>query len=224
MEHKLLTGILLGVGAMVATALEANLKGFTGVDFFENVFYKMDVPMAIVDIEGRPFLMNNAAERFFEYTTQELRHKKFEEFTHPEDIATDVKLFNEILDGKREKYFITKRWITKSGRTVWGLLTVTPIESGDSLIGVLAVVNPMAVEHDDLPTKREPQKLTPLPKKSDNFIITAIKEFGLIQHPFRVAWALGTTLFFMYMFAGGGIQAAGRLFEVVMTNAFGWTF
>lgn len=213
MLDNTLVGAMIGFSTLVATSIE-NLQGITTVDFFRTVFKELPIPMAVVDIEGRPYLLNHAAETFFEYTQDELRRKTFSEFTHPEDINTDELLFKQIMDGTRDHYGITKRWITKTGKTVWGGLSVVPLRSdvGD-MIGVVALVTPIRVQHpNEKPAEAPKNKLSPLPKKSDNFAIVALKELAMMPHPYKAVGALCVLLMAFWMFVGDGAE---QLIELV---------
>lgn len=61
------------------------------------------------------------------YSRDELLKLTFKDFTHPDDLATDLDLFSELTAGKRESYEIEKRYIRKDGKTIWAILSVTAI-------------------------------------------------------------------------------------------------
>ncbi|MBZ0266053.1 PAS domain S-box protein, partial [bacterium] len=81
--------------------------------------------IALVNGEGKPEFNNRAIQDLLGYSAEELSTKSFTEFTHPEDLDLDWKLFQELLDGKRKAYSIEKRYFHKDGDTIWAKLLVT---------------------------------------------------------------------------------------------------
>jgi signal transduction histidine kinase/CheY-like chemotaxis protein len=49
----------------------------------------------------------------------------FADYTHPDSLAADLKLFQELIAGKRDHYEIEKLYIHKDGRLVWGRLIIS---------------------------------------------------------------------------------------------------
>lgn len=91
---------------------------------FRRLFQDAATGIAVTTPEGR-FLEANAAYcRMMGYSPEELREKTFVELTHPEDRARNLELIRELLDGKRESVVIEKRYLTKTGDTVWGRVSV----------------------------------------------------------------------------------------------------
>ena len=98
---------------------------------FRTIFENAGVGAALVDWKGHPIKCNPTLQRMLGFTEDELRNKAFSEFTHPDDIDRDWKLYTEVLAGKRDKYEIEKRYITKDGRVVWGNLIVSLMKNKD---------------------------------------------------------------------------------------------
>ncbi|HXT11309.1 MAG TPA: PAS domain S-box protein [Candidatus Angelobacter sp.] len=94
---------------------------------FRAIFEAAAMGIAVVDSTGRGVKWNRAIERFLGYSETELRRMPFSEFTHPDDLQTDLDLYHEVLSGKRDYYQIEKRYITKDRRIVWARLTVSLI-------------------------------------------------------------------------------------------------
>jgi signal transduction histidine kinase/ActR/RegA family two-component response regulator len=49
----------------------------------------------------------------------------FSEFTHPEDRAADMELYQQLIQSARKSYQIEKRCVRKDGQVVWGRLSVS---------------------------------------------------------------------------------------------------
>jgi PAS domain S-box-containing protein len=65
------------------------------------------------------------------YTRDELLRLGFQDITCPEDLAPDLALLQECLDGKRSSYSLEKRYRHKDGRMVWAQLTVALVRTAD---------------------------------------------------------------------------------------------
>ena len=91
----------------------------------EIVFNESPMGIALVGVEGHPILTNPALQEMLGYTADELGRMHFKEFTHPEDCAKDLALYEDVIQGKREGYQLEKRYIRKDAKVVWARLTVT---------------------------------------------------------------------------------------------------
>jgi PAS domain S-box-containing protein len=94
---------------------------------FRAMFERSGSGMALVDVAGRLLECNPALQAILGYSEKELCAMTFTEFTHPEDVATDWSLYQELFAGRRTAYELEKRYITKDGRTIWGQLIVTMV-------------------------------------------------------------------------------------------------
>ena len=138
-DGSLVIAILSSIAALIG-----NIKTGLGDTFLKDVFYKLDVPMAIVGADGKALHVNRAMERLLEYSESELRRMHFREFTADEDKDKDTELFQEILDGKRNDYWITKTWISKRNHRITGVLQVMVLREDDgSIKTTIAVVQPL---------------------------------------------------------------------------------
>ncbi|MBI4545889.1 MAG: diguanylate cyclase, partial [Gemmatimonadetes bacterium] len=75
--------------------------------------------------QGHPVESNPVLQKMLGYSADELRAMVFTDFTHPEDVAADWRLFQEVVEGRRDHYQIEKRYIRKDGQVVWGRLTAS---------------------------------------------------------------------------------------------------
>jgi PAS domain S-box-containing protein len=91
------------------------------------IFDNAAIGIALVNPEGRPVESNPALQKMLGYRGDELQQMSFAEFTHPDDLAEDSALAQEIFEGKRDYYQIEKRFIKKNGEIMWGNLTASVI-------------------------------------------------------------------------------------------------
>ncbi|CBN59206.1 PAS domain S-box protein [Kamptonema sp. PCC 6506] len=92
---------------------------------FRKAFDNTVVGMCLVSPEGKYFKVNASLCNFLGYTEAELLDLRFQEITHPDDVANNLKFANQILAGEINSYNIEKRYFTKQGQLVWGLLSVS---------------------------------------------------------------------------------------------------
>jgi PAS domain S-box-containing protein len=98
---------------------------------FRTIFEGAAVGVALADMEGRLIEANPALQKFLRYSEEELLGMTFTQVTHPEDVATDVRLYRELKADQRRHYQIEKRYIRKDGEVVWGHLTVSLVRGAE---------------------------------------------------------------------------------------------
>ncbi|ACK70451.1 multi-sensor signal transduction histidine kinase [Gloeothece citriformis PCC 7424] len=94
-----------------------------------SMFENAAIGIAFVDLEGKPFKSNPALEKFLGYRSSELAQMSFTEFTYPEDIMTDLLLYQDLFTSNKNSYQMEKRYIRKDGQGVWGHLTVSLVRN-----------------------------------------------------------------------------------------------
>lgn len=92
---------------------------------FRSIFEKAGVGIALADLGGRIMESNSAYQKMLGYTADEIKGRRFTEFTHPEDAGRDLKLFQELLANTRDLYQVEKRYVRKDGGLAWANTTVS---------------------------------------------------------------------------------------------------
>jgi PAS domain S-box-containing protein len=100
---------------------------------FRAIFENSGSGMALVDMQGHPVECNPALQNLLGYSEEELCGMAFTEFTHPDDRELDWGLYSELTAGKRDKYEIAKRFITKDGHLIWANLIVSLVKDRDGI-------------------------------------------------------------------------------------------
>ncbi len=90
---------------------------------FRKTFEQATVGITHVALDGRFIKVNSALCKFLGYDSQELLQMKFQDLTHPEDLALDEKYMPQIMTGEMESCTYEKRYIHGSGSIVWANLT-----------------------------------------------------------------------------------------------------
>ena len=73
----------------------------------------------INDREGRLIESNAAHQRMCGYSAEELKGTKFTDYTHPDDIAKNLELYEQLGSDKLQSYEMEKRYIRKDGEIIW---------------------------------------------------------------------------------------------------------
>lgn len=89
---------------------------------FRAIFGGAALGIALCEPSGELLVGNPALHKMFGYSDIELRQRTI---THPDDIATDFNLYQQLLAGSIPSYQMEKRYFHKSGRLVWGRLSVS---------------------------------------------------------------------------------------------------
>ena len=91
---------------------------------FQAIFDNAALGIALSNPSGEILLSNPALQQLLGYSEQELRERTV---AHPEDVARDLHLYQELLSGSRSSYQLEKRYFHKNGNLVWGRLSVSLI-------------------------------------------------------------------------------------------------
>ena len=76
------------------------------------------IGLVIGDLQGQCVESNRAMQTMLGYSEQELRNMPFTTFTHPDDLALEIPLFEAIMAGERSQYEVQKRYIRKDGQII----------------------------------------------------------------------------------------------------------
>jgi two-component system sensor histidine kinase UhpB len=98
---------------------------------FRQSFESAAIGKAIVSLDGRWLKVNRALCELLGYPEAELRNETFQSITHPDDLAEDLLLVNQLLTGETRSYQLEKRYIHRSGRVINTLLSVSLIRDGN---------------------------------------------------------------------------------------------
>ena len=98
---------------------------------FRTILESAAIGISVNTSEGRPILSNPALEKMLGYTGDELRTMNYLQFTHPDDRQSETRLMADLIAGRIDSYRVEKRYICKSGRMMWGRLTVSLLHQPD---------------------------------------------------------------------------------------------
>jgi two-component system, cell cycle sensor histidine kinase and response regulator CckA len=115
----------IAIGQDITERKQVERKVLESEKRFKAIIEQSPIAIALLDMKGHPVVSNAALSRMVGYSTDELSHMTFAEFTYPEDAEKDVSQFNALLEGKISEYNMEKRYVHKNGDLVWGNLHVT---------------------------------------------------------------------------------------------------
>jgi len=179
---------------------------------FNGAFNTAPQGMAIVNLDGRWLEVNGALCRMLGYSREELLQLDFQHITHPDDLAKDLALLQQLLDGVIADYQLQKRYIDKRGRVLWILLSVSLVRDAQGLpLHFVSQIQDITERFEAEMRLREREEY--LSTLLDNVIdaIVAIDETGLIETFNPAAERL-----FGYAKAG----AVGQSFKILMPERY----
>ncbi len=125
--------------ALLAAGL-APAAGLSGYEqLFKSIFECSAAGMLVLDLAGKCVCVNQAFCDLVGYTAEEVMARTVAELTHPDDAAVSRKMLQRLASGEAKFSQLEKRYLHKSGRPVWALLTAVLIPRSDGLPPVLAV-------------------------------------------------------------------------------------
>jgi PAS domain S-box-containing protein len=95
------------------------------------VFEEGPLGVALIGVDYRFVKANEALCKMIGYDEAELVQKSFADFTHADDVGTDLELAARLFKGEIPSYRIQKRFLKKNGEIIWTNLTASMIHASD---------------------------------------------------------------------------------------------
>ncbi len=109
--------------------------------WFRSIFENVNTGIVSIDSSGKLTSFNEAFSAMLGYDAEALKGMHVADFTHSDDFKLQAVFFDEILDGKRNHYHITKRYIANHGRILWADVSAAVIRDADGqAANVVAVI------------------------------------------------------------------------------------
>jgi len=99
---------------------------------FKDAFDHAVIGMALVNPEGQWLLVNPSLCGILGYTEEELFPLAFQDFTHPEDLETDLSSIRQLIAGEMFSYQAERRYRRRTGEYVWVLQSVSLVRDDDA--------------------------------------------------------------------------------------------
>lgn len=95
---------------------------------FQAIFEQATIGFIIVDAISRNHInVNDKYCKMLGYTKEELLNKDLTFCTHPDDKEGIIKQLKNLNSGKIKEYTTEKRYFTKSGKTIWVNMSISPL-------------------------------------------------------------------------------------------------
>jgi len=99
---------------------------------FKGIFDHAAIGIARVNSRtGMLLEVNRYLCEFSGYSAEELMHKKIKSLIHPDDVATESRLFKLLVKGEIREIKDEKRYVCKNGSVKWGNVIITPLWERD---------------------------------------------------------------------------------------------
>jgi PAS domain S-box-containing protein len=125
------------------------------------IFHEAPMHIAIMDLDGRFLDANPAMQEMLGYSVDELRGIAYTEVTHREDAIAHAQLTQELVDGKRDRLQLEKRYIRKDGQMVWGNLSASLVRDANGepefVIGMVQYITDRKRMKDELRARARQQ-------------------------------------------------------------------
>lgn len=118
---------------------------------FRAIFEGTAIGVALLDVRGRVMESNPALQNMLGHSAEELRGIPFTEFTHPDDVQTDMAQYQKFMKGTADSVRGERRYVRSDGDVLWTHVTLsaTGAESGEGRAAIAVV--------EDITEKREAQ-------------------------------------------------------------------
>jgi PAS domain S-box-containing protein len=95
------------------------------------MFERTPAGIAMADATGRYMRVNPVFLRMLGYTFEELAQKTIEDLTHPDDVEQTWRIFQDLVQGRRNQADYEKRLLRKNGQVIWVRNTVARLPDAD---------------------------------------------------------------------------------------------
>ena len=95
------------------------------------IFQGAAIGMSLVDLRGRALESNETLQEMLGYSRAELRQKEFPEFVYPEDRQGSSRMFEDLANGRCNRYQMELRLSGSDQRVVWGRLIASLVRGTD---------------------------------------------------------------------------------------------
>src|SRR3990170_7663788 len=120
---------------------------------FRGAFEDSPIGVALVDLDGRRFRVNQALCEMLGYSEEELCSEKYLEHIHPGDREISSKHRRETLEKGEGSYILERRYVHADGHTVWNMTSVSLIQDSQGEPSHLVCLHQDITERKEVETK-----------------------------------------------------------------------
>lgn len=136
-----------------------------------SIFEGSPIGIALLNLGGVVIEANPALERILGYSGAELRNVGISNITHIDDIESDSRLFDDLVDGTVESYQLEKRYIRKDEKVIWANVKMSYIQNvGEDFQFIIAMIEDITQQKEnDEKQKQLVARLEATNNELDNF-------------------------------------------------------
>lgn len=157
-EQAILAAAALSIGGAIVRK-QTEIAGQKSEAQLGSIFEHSSIGISLTNLDGRLIDINPALCKMLGYSREELLTMSFIDYTHPDYVAADLKLFQELVAGKLDHYQLEKNYIHKDGRLVWGRLNVSLVQDSSNkpqfAIGMIEDITERKQVESDLRDSKE---------------------------------------------------------------------
>jgi PAS domain S-box-containing protein len=107
--------------------------GLENYQIYKIVTEEGPMAIAVVEKSGKLKYVNQQFADLLGYTVEELQQKTFQEITHPDDLNSDLEMYEKLCNKEITSYSLQKRYYCRRGEIVWANLHVSIASEKDDL-------------------------------------------------------------------------------------------
>ncbi|WP_424494879.1 PAS domain S-box protein [Salinimicrobium sp. GXAS 041] len=111
----------------ITEQMHLQMKASENAKRFMSAFEYSPNGMGVVSMQGEWLMVNQNLANMFGYTKEEFLQKRSRDLIHPKDLKKDTLELKELLNLERDTYSVEKRFLSKSGKIIYGMLYVSVI-------------------------------------------------------------------------------------------------
>ncbi|HUO14888.1 MAG TPA: PAS domain S-box protein [Verrucomicrobiae bacterium] len=136
---------------------------------YRTTFEGAAIGVAHVHPDGQWLRVNDCVCKITGYTASELLQMRFQDITHPDDLAADLALTQKLRDGALNTFSMEKRYIRKDGSYIWVNLTVSCARTRAELKYFISIIEDITDRRD---SERTRARLASIVESSDDAIVS----------------------------------------------------
>ena len=148
--------IIFSVARDVTESFQAEEALRLSEERFVGAFEHAAIGMAVVAPDGHWLKVNPALCHLTGFSAEELYRKTYQDITHPDDLAADLKQAHQLLAGQIKHYEMEKRYFHQRGHIIWVQLGVSLVRDaqGGPLYFISQIQDITARKENELRLKR----------------------------------------------------------------------
>jgi PAS domain S-box-containing protein len=130
-----------------------------GLAEFHLIFDTAAIGVAVVNDRGTVVYANPRLAALLGVTVRDIVGSTPANFQHPDDIAADNGMFQELVEGVRSAYQLEQRYIRADGSVLWGRLSVSAARREDGVLYSIGFVEDVTAEKLERERQRKQQQV-----------------------------------------------------------------